>query len=114
MPFSADVEPMQMMEPPPAAIRGGIVAEIVFQVPVRLVSTISCHSAGVTSSQACSAHTPAFATTMSSLPSSATPSATAAEMAPASRMSACRETTRRSCASMAAAVVARSSGVDRE
>lgn len=36
VPFTPDVEPMQMMEPPPVAMRWGTVAEIVFHVPVRV------------------------------------------------------------------------------
>jgi hypothetical protein len=109
VPLRADVEPMQMIEPPPPAMRCGVPAVIVFQTPVRLVSRICCQTSGVTSSQACSAHTAALATTTSSRPSSATPSATAAVSAAASRTSACRATTRRPSAWTSRAVSARSS-----
>ena len=69
-----DVELVQMIEPPPAAIRCGTLTTIVFQTPVRLVSIVSCQTCGVTSSQLWMVQMPALATTMSSRPSSATPS----------------------------------------
>ena len=47
------VELVQMIDPPPAAIRCGTLTTIVFQTPVRLVSRVSCQTAGLTSSQAC-------------------------------------------------------------
>ena len=69
-PLIPAVELTQMIEPPPFPIRCGMAAAIVCQTPVRLVSIVSCQTAGVTSSQACTVQMPAFATAMSSLPSS--------------------------------------------
>ena len=105
------VELVQMIEPPPAAIRCGTVTTIVFQTPVRLVSRVSCQTAGLTSSQACTVQMPALALTMSSRPSCATPSSTAALSEPKSRTSACVATIRRSMASTAFTVCARSASV---
>ncbi len=105
------VELVQMIEPPPAAIRCGTLTTIVFQTPVRLVSRVSCQTAGLTSSQGCTVQIPALADTMSSRPSWATPSSTAAARAAASRTSACVAMIRRSRASTAFTVSARSASV---
>ncbi len=85
---------------------------MVFQTPVRLVSRVSCHTAGVTSSHACTVQMPAFAQTMSRWPSWATPSSTAAFSAAASRTSARVAMIRRSSASTSLTVWARSASVD--
>ena len=59
------VELVQMIDPPPAAIRCGAATTIVFHTPVRLVSRVSRHTSGVTSSHACTVQMPALAQTMS-------------------------------------------------
>ena len=105
------VELVQMIDPPPAAIRCGTLTTIVFQTPVRLVSRVSCQTCGVTSSQLWMVQMPALALTTSSRPSWATPSSTAAFKAPASRTSATEATIRRSSASTALTVSARSASV---
>ena len=81
------------------------------QTPVRLVSIVSCQTAGVTSSQACTLQMPAFATAMSSLPSSATPSSTTCRMAAASLTSAFLAMIFRPSAATAVTVSARSCSV---
>ena len=58
------VELVQMIEPPPAAIRCGTLTTMVFQTPVRLVSRVSCQTCGVTSSQVWMVQMPALALTM--------------------------------------------------
>jgi hypothetical protein len=50
-----------MIQPPPAAINCGVATTMVFYTPVRLVSKVSCHTAGVTSSQARTVQIPALA-----------------------------------------------------
>ncbi len=55
------VELVQMIDPPPLAIRCGTAATIVFHTPVRLVSSVSCQTSGVTSSQAWTVQMPALA-----------------------------------------------------
>ena len=72
------VELVAMIDPPPAAIRCGTATTNVFHTPVRLMSSVSCQTCGVTSSQVCTVQMPALAQTMSSRPSCATPSSTAA------------------------------------
>ena len=47
-----------MTDPPPLPISCGMAAAIVCQTPVRLVSIVSCQTAGVTSSQACRCRCP--------------------------------------------------------
>ena len=102
-----------MIDPPPLASRCGIATKSVFQTPVRLVSIVSCHTAGVTSSHAWTVQMPALAETMSSLPSSATPASSAALSPWRSRTSAFRAKIRRSSASTALTVSARSASVAR-
>ena len=83
----------------------------VFQTPVTLMSIVSLNIAGVVSSHVAGMQIPALATTMSSRPSSATPRSTKAYMSSKSRTSPSCVSTRRSSASTARAVSARSSGV---
>src|SRR6266568_4929872 len=45
-PLMPAVELVQMIEPPPAAIRCGTLTTMVFQTPVRLVSRVSCQTCG--------------------------------------------------------------------
>ena len=111
-PLMPAVELVQMIDPRPAAMRCGAQATMVFHTPVRLVSRVSCHTAGVTSSHACTVQMPAFAQTMSRCPSCATPSSTAAFSAAASRTSVGVAMIRRSSASTSLTVSARSASVD--
>jgi hypothetical protein len=53
MSFRPAVELVAMIDPPPAVMRCGIAAAMVFQTPVRLVSMVSCHTCAVTWSHGC-------------------------------------------------------------
>ncbi len=105
------VELVAMIDPPPLSIRCGTAVTIEFHTPVRLVSSVSCHTCGVTSFHACTVQMPAFAHTMSRRPSSLTPSASTAVNVSTSRTSALRAMMRRSSASTARTVSSRSAWV---
>jgi hypothetical protein len=105
------VELVAMIDPPPAAIRCGTATTKVFHTPVRLVSSVSCQTCGVTWSQVCTVQMPALAQTMSSRPSCATPASTADFSAARSRTSVLLATIRRSRASTALTVSASSCSV---
>ena len=66
------------IEPPPAARRWGMAALAVCHTPVRLTSIMSCQVCSVSSSARPKLTMPALAATMSSRPSWATPSSSAA------------------------------------
>ena len=80
--FSPAVELVRMTEPPPAARRCGMAALTACQTPVRLTSIMSCQVVSSMSASVPKLKMPALAETMSSRPSWATPSSTAAFTAP--------------------------------
>src|SRR3954451_11007568 len=112
VPLSPAVELVSTIAPPrPPSIRCGRDTLQVFQTPVRLMSIISRQASSVSSSAGWISNTPALPSTMSSRPSWATPSSTAAFSAAVSRTSALVATIRRSSASTWRTVSARSSSV---
>ena len=101
-----------MIDPPcPCAMSVGMAALAVCQTPVKLTSITSCHCSSLNSHDHPTLRMPALATTMSTRPSSATPSSKAAWSAAMSRTSARRATTRRPSLPTNLAVSSRSSGV---
>ena len=98
-------------DPPlPPAMMCGTAARIVFHWPVRLTSIISSHTSSSISRVGAGVEMPAFASTMSSRPSWATPSFTAASRAN-SRMATCDALSAGQAASTWLTVAPRSSGV---
>src|SRR5690348_7793866 len=111
MPVIPAVELVSTIAPPaPRLIMDGIAISTVLNTPVRLTSITSCQARWSSSSSVIGA-IPALASTMSTGPSSATPASNAARSPASSRTSAWRATIRRSSASTALTVSARSSGV---
>jgi hypothetical protein len=105
------VELVSTIAPPaPRSIIDGTATSSVLNTPVRLTSITSCQAACGSSPSAIGAM-PAFASTMSTGPSSARPASNAAFRAASSRTSARFATIRRSSASTSLTVSARSSGV---
>ena len=112
MPLMPAVELVRTIAPPwPRSTIEGIAVSTVLNTPVRLTSITSCQ-ASCGSSPSDIGAMPAFASTMSTGPSSATPASNAARRAASSRTSAWLATIRRSSASTSLTVSARSSGVD--
>ncbi len=81
--ISPAVELVRMIEPPwPPAFRCGMAALAACQTPVRLTSIMSCQVCSASTSALPKLKMPALAATMSSRPSWATPSSSAALTAP--------------------------------
>src|SRR5580700_748863 len=111
MPLMPPVELVRTIAPPaPRSIIEGIAVSTVLNTPVRLTSITSCQASWGSSPRAIGAM-PAFASTMSTGPSSATPASNAVRRPPSSRTSAWAATIRRSSASTSLTVSARSSSV---
>src|SRR5690606_7888614 len=106
------IELVMTIDPPrPARIISGTTARTVWNTPVRLTSSMSCHSASLNSQVGRKPTMPALAQTMSMCPNVPIASATAASSCAWSRTSAMRDRTRRPVAATSASVSLRSSPV---